>query len=316
MKAVAIKPYIYKNYFKNENYNFEDVTLTSGTATFENDALDCITSKAVKVNVGSYLSTDVVFNYGLKTFTEVINTGNYFISFAIKSVIAFDFEVNVVVNGGLPIVLSAEVDALDYWQNLTQSLPLTRGDEVNISFKVLHDAGGTSNSFNFLLDSLRLEENNAGLGVPSLIIPNQNKTGWQSRVDVVNTVALPIGENVLAITGAVESNGNVNLLDANSKIVPENLGDVIQVDFSCTFVTPAGSDKYVEIKLVVDGVVYRGNTHLLLKGDGNDDYFSLSYSLPVGDAFINNGVSIVISPSAEMSYKNRYIQATLIHKGV
>jgi hypothetical protein len=141
-------------------------------------------------------------------------------------------------------------------------------------------------------------------------------TGWISRFNA-STVSLSAAtNNLITITGTPESNNGLTLLDANSRITPITLNDVITVDFACTFITPSGSDHYATISLFVPGGgFYRSFTHVLIKGSGNDDEFSVSWVLPVGSQFLAEGGDIVIVPDVACSIKNKYIAVTRTHVG-
>jgi hypothetical protein len=141
-------------------------------------------------------------------------------------------------------------------------------------------------------------------------------TGWQSRVNT-STVSLSAAtNNLITFTGATEGNNSLALLDANSRITPITLNDVVTIDFACTFITPSGSDHYATISLFVPGGgFYRSFTHVLIKGSGNDDEFSVSWAVPVGSQFLAEGGDIVIVPDVACDIKNKYIAVTRIHKG-
>jgi len=141
-------------------------------------------------------------------------------------------------------------------------------------------------------------------------------TGWISRFNA-STVALGAAtNNLITITGTAESNNGLVLLDSDSRVTPLTLNDVITVDFSCTFITPSGSDHYATISLFIPGGGnYRSFTHQLIKGSGNDDEFSVSWVLPVAATFLANGGDIVIAPDVACSIKNKYIAVTRTHKG-
>lgn len=142
-------------------------------------------------------------------------------------------------------------------------------------------------------------------------------TGWQSRVDTTNTQSLTgATNNLISFTGTLEQNGGLTLMNTNAKITPIALGDAIQVDFSFTAVTPAGSDHYVNILFIVNGFVYRASTTILMKGSGNDDNISVSFFLPVGAVFLANGGEFYINPDVAVTIKNRYISVSRIHKAL
>jgi len=141
-------------------------------------------------------------------------------------------------------------------------------------------------------------------------------TGWQSRSDATPVTLGALTNNFIVITGTAESNNGLTLMDANSRITPITLGDVITVDFAFTIETPAGTDNYIEVGLFVPtSGFYRNQTHILLKGSGNDDFVSVSWTLPVGADFLANGGDIVLVPNVAMDIKDLYISAVRVHKG-
>jgi hypothetical protein len=143
-------------------------------------------------------------------------------------------------------------------------------------------------------------------------------TGWESRSDIVSVVSLTASiDNVVTLTGASESNGGLTFFDANAKIIPISLNDVIHIDFACTFVSVvATAGQSVEIYLKAGSARYRGYTHVLLKGAGIDDFFSISWCVPCGADIVANGLEIVLKPSSTMNCKERYLVVNRTHKGI
>lgn len=141
-------------------------------------------------------------------------------------------------------------------------------------------------------------------------------TGWISRYKATTVTLTGASQNLITITGTPESNNGLTLLDANSRITPLTLGDAITVDFSCTVVTPSGSNNYIEIGVSVPtGGYYRKMTIPLLKSSGVDDFVSVSWTLPVGSVFLANGGDIVITPNVGLNIKELYISVCRVHKG-
>lgn len=141
-------------------------------------------------------------------------------------------------------------------------------------------------------------------------------TGWISRYNAATVALSGLTQNLITITGTPESNNGLTLLDANSRITPLTLNDVVTVDFACTVVTPSGSDNYVDVGFFVPtGGYYRRLTIPLLKGSGNDDFVSISWTLPVGSVFLANGGDMVVIPNVNLNIKDLYISVTRIHKG-
>lgn len=137
-------------------------------------------------------------------------------------------------------------------------------------------------------------------------------TAWESRFEAT-AQSLTASDNLITITGASETNGGLIFLDTNGKVNPINTGDVLSIDFGCTAITPTGSDNYLHLKFVVDGLVYRSITMPLLKGSGNNDEVSLSANMPVGNDFKNNGMEIYIEPNTALDISNKYISVVRTH---
>lgn len=140
-------------------------------------------------------------------------------------------------------------------------------------------------------------------------------SGWESRFQAASQ-SLTVSNNLITITGTSESNGGLTFLDTNGKVIPIQENDVLSIDFGCTIVTPAGSDNYVNLTFVVDTMVYRALTLPLLKGSGNDDYISLSATLPVGSVFIANGLEIYMETNEALTINNKYISVNRSHLAV
>lgn len=141
-------------------------------------------------------------------------------------------------------------------------------------------------------------------------------TGFQSRVDNTNTQVLTAStDNLISFSGTLEENGGLTLMDSNAKITPIALNDIISVDFAFTGVVPVGSNLFLSVYLKVNGNIFRATTLPIIKGVGLDDYFSISWILPVGDDFLANGATIHVNPLVAMTIKDRYVNVTRLAKG-
>lgn len=142
--------------------------------------------------------------------------------------------------------------------------------------------------------------------------------GWQRYLDTVNTQNLTGGaSNVFNITGSMTSNGGTTLIDsAANKIKPNSLNDYIQIDLSFTAETPSGTNNYIEVSFVVNGIIYRASTQLLVKGAGTEDTISFSFGLPVESEFLTNGGQFILKPNTNVVIKNKYISVIEIYKGL
>lgn len=142
-------------------------------------------------------------------------------------------------------------------------------------------------------------------------------TGWCDRTDTSTNQSLTAStDNLIQITSALESNGVNNLLDSNSKITPNKVGDLVTVDFAFNYITPSGSNNYLQVFLKVNGNIYRAYTQNMVKSTGVTDYVSVSFVLPVKSDFYTNGGLIYVNPSTAITISNRYIAVGKVHFGI
>jgi hypothetical protein len=140
-------------------------------------------------------------------------------------------------------------------------------------------------------------------------------SGFESRSDTTTEPSqTPATDNPFLVTTNPESNGGISLIDALGNITPRAVGDVLSIDVAFTTIVPVGSNLYSVVKLIVNGVVYRAVTQNIVKGVGLDDYFSVSWTVPVGADFHTYGGTIYVNPISALLIKDRYIQVTQIHK--
>ena len=142
-----------------------------------------------------------------------------------------------------------------------------------------------------------------------------NATGW-NKIYEATTQTLVSGDNLITISGTIESNGTITLLDANGKVTPVQINDMIAVDFGCTVVTPATTNQWVKTWYNVNGTSYRAITTPLIKGSGVDHEISISGILPVGADFNTNGLEVYIEASTGLDIKDKYINAGRIHLAI
>lgn len=160
MEAIKFNQTYFRNLFQNVLIPFGNVVLTNGTANFENDTLESITGNSLKVNVGSFQTTDVVFNYGTLLNTQSETDTNHFFSFGVKSSRAFTLVANIIIEGADPVEMICDVEnGILGFQNFGQSFAMNRADTFTVTFKVLHNEESVVNSFNFNIDAYCLEPN-------------------------------------------------------------------------------------------------------------------------------------------------------------
>ena len=207
---------------------------------------------------------------------------------------------------------------LNKFYTLCQSFELDATDEVNFTFEVRSESVAPPPTLKLYLSGFKLELDDRFLGVPSVYSKPKSEqiTGYQSRVDTTNTQNLTaLTENLISFSGTLEENGGLTLIDSNAKVTPIALNDIISVDFAFTGVVPVGSNLFLSVYLKVNGNIFRATTLPIIKGVGLDDYFSVSWILPVGADFLANGATIHVNPLVAMTIKDRYVNVTRLSKG-
>lgn len=267
-----------------------------------------ITIQAVGKNTGFYLleSRKILFSVSAFNPTQTRVT-------QVQSIV-----INLFKDASPFTTLEFTVDEFDKWVNYGQYLNLDDGT-YTVTITQKSDATSTLTSTEIFLDNFIFSEDKQDIGLPmSYVEPKEyDTTGWQSRIDTTNTQVLTgATDNLISFTGTLSGNGGLTLLDSNSKITPIQENDVVTVDFAFTAIVPAGSDHFLSILLKVNGVVYRAQNVDLIKGVGDDDYFSVSWTLPVQSDFKTYGGLIYINPDTDVTIKDRYINCTRTHKAI
>ena len=147
-------------------------------------------------------------------------------------------------------------------------------------------------------------------------LPISTATGWQSKTDTINTQNLTANtDNLITFTGTNDFNVLNNLINSVGKITPISLNDALNVDFVFSFPSPSGSGHFLNVKLKVNGVVYRAQSYSILAPTGETNYVSVSFSLAVMQAFKEFGGELFVNPNHAITISNRYLQVSRTHKG-
>lgn len=222
------------------------------------------------------------------------------------------FKIEVLVNGIVLAPNTLEVDAFttsgfvdDSWNCYFQSIELQEDDVIDFNFYAQSDTIGAKLFF----DGFEAQLDDRNLGFPSFYteVPEPT-TIWQSRTDVVNTQSLIANtNNLLSFTGTLDKNTDEPLLTATGIVSPTKLNNTITIDYSFNLITPSGTNQYIDVLFIVNAVEYRAQTIALLKGSGNNQHVSGSWTLPIGLDFINNGGRIYLKPNSNCDINTRYI---------
>jgi hypothetical protein len=207
-------------------------------------------------------------------------------------------------------IVSQPYTSTSLWKRYVQTFSTYIGQDVTFKFILKHNPDSIFSEKSILIDGLKLEQDNKGFGFPtSYLKPVKNYFEWQSRVDTTNTQSLTANtNNVLGFLGISEtSSADTNILADDGLIIPSKVGNVITIDYSFILITPSGTDRFVDVNLICDGITYRGQTYTLIHGSGNNQYISGSFTLPVGQLLFDQNAKIYVNPNSNCSINTRYI---------
>lgn len=305
--------------------NGSPITKVSGVSTANASYTNKFFFDGLKSILAFNQSTSTALNFNLSTALEktLNNTGNYIVSLRLlheNNVVYTDKVVLKITVNSVASLYTMDCQFTEQmiknkWYTFSQSFNFNNGDVVNFSFEQVCANVASTGTF---IDGFKMELSDRDNGLPTIYTkPDDEATGWQSRVDTTNTQALTANtNNLISFSGTLEQNGSLVLLDTNSKVKALKVGDFIIVDFAFTSVTPSGSGNYLTIIFEVNGVAYRSEIHTFLKGSGVDDNISVSYGFPVNADFLANGGVFKINPNTAITIKNRYISVARTHKGI
>jgi hypothetical protein len=222
------------------------------------------------------------------------------------------FKVEILKNNVVLPQNTLEVDVFttsgfvdDSWNCYFQSIELQEDDVIDFNFYAQSDTIGAKLFF----DRFKVELDDRNLGFPSYYteVPEPT-TIWQSRTDTTNSQSLTANtNNLFAFAGTLDKNTDEPLISALGIVTPTKLKDTITIDYSFNVITPSGTDRFIDVLFIVNGVEYRATTIPLLKGAGNNQHVSGSWTLPVGLDFMNNAGAIYLNPNSAITINTRYI---------
>ena len=272
---------------------YDVVTGISETFSF-GDALQFMTTKA-----GNY-----IFSFNM------LNTSNF------GDEVLTDLVVEVWVDGNLEYTFTTEYDfntfEQDYFYNFNCGFQVIEGKEVSFVFK-LNGAypGAGITPLKLYFSGFKCELDDKYLNIPTAFsLPKFIGTLWQSRVDTTNTQSILANTDTnFGFVGTSSSNDTTSLISTNGLITPVFENDVISVDYYFDFEATTSTDKFIDVFIKVNSIIYRAETYTLSKNIGEIEYLSGSFRLPVEADFKTYGAQLVIRSSEAITIENRYLNA-------
>jgi len=223
---------------------------------------------------------------------------NFTVQFFVNDVLidARTFVSDAYVSGGF---VDGKVNTFYQWLNLDAN------DRVAVAFLTQCDTVDTI----IYVDGFKLELNDKSLNGPTFYTePFYLTPKWQTRTDFTNTQNLEEDtETALGFTGTVLANFDGNLVDASGFIIPSVADAVMNIDYSFVAVVPAGSGNQIDVALKIDSVVYRGNTHSLVKDVAAEQTISGSFCVPVSPTFKAESGQLFLTSNIDCVIKKRII---------
>jgi hypothetical protein len=288
--------------------------ISTGTGQMDYVENNLIGSKSLRVISTSYKNTDLTFNFGNEFNTPIILDGIYFFSMFIQSDNDITLEVSLTGSRTGTVTFTTDIKAnTKYFQRFANSIELIAEENFNVTFKLISKPTHNTNNINFLIDGLKLELNN-GNGLPTDFSKPDNDFGYQSMIDTINSQNIPLNiDTKVTFNNNIVSAGGLDLIDVSSSVIKAtNLLDVLLIDFSFTFPSPAGTNDFVKIFLKINNVIYKASEINILAQTGLTNYVSVIFNVPIDTNFINNYAELYINSSVSIlvSNKNLFVQRT------
>jgi hypothetical protein len=288
-----------------------DIAVTSGTAilTGIGDKYNSPFPSGIRINKTNHNSTNYGFNFGTKLFFQPSLSGRYAFQFSVYNEFLEDISFDLILHtNGTPTTYNFTITEALKWQTFFKDFIITDGVDYDFSFVIRQ---GTVTGGNLLIGGFKLQ--NAFNDIFNFDYQGGSNPMWVQRFDGTNTPTLTANiNNIQQVQINQEGNGFdfASLLNANGKVTPINVGDVLNINYSYTAETPSGTDRFIETIALVDSVVYCAETHILLKGRGNDDFITVSWSIPITSTIKTNGIEIALKPNSNTVVKNRRLTVT------
>ena len=247
-------------------------------------------------------------------------TGRYIASFALrKSQVGMNntFKVVCYVNS-IPTEYTCDLNPINgfddnNWNVFYFVFNAEFGDTIDFAFKASGNVIAQALSFS----RFKVEADDKSLSIPAVYTnpdPTPDVMEYTLRADTSNTQNLSAStDNVFAFPGTIETRDGIILINTSGEITPRKLYRTINVDVTFSAVVPSGTNNHIDIKLMVDGNVYRSETKPFLKSVGATQFFSVSWTIPVGTGFENIGTGTIypatvkLNPTSNCTISNRFI---------
>jgi hypothetical protein len=302
----------YINNLMNLNTVFDYNTVSgSGNAEVSNST-EKILSNLYAQKIRSFNTTAYVFNTPLVSIVQT--TGVQYIQFqAYKS----DPNANVTLTLSVYINNTLTADRTvtfemrpstgfidDVWNVCYQSFLANQGDEVTLAWSYRSSEIDTI----LYLSDYKIESAIQGITIPSIYSETTYlKLKYTKIYDFVNTQTLTedVEYNFL-VSGITETNCGTEIL--NSTITPQRLNSFFEIQCNFLALVPTGTNIHLDSSLVINGIIYLGQTIYLNKTSGESQYGNIVFSLPVNSEFlINGGVVTLTARKADIEISRKSI---------
>ena len=295
-------------------------TFTSGSGNLEVSNSDEFKLGDLNVQkVRALTTSSATFNAGTRTNTTIKESGIHniqFQAFKTDTDANIQMRLEVFVNGTLTAERTIEVQMRssqgfvdDNWNNYFQSFTANDGDVVSLAW---YFECSEVDCITYLT-GYKLERSNQNLFAPTFYNkPTYLNTKWQQVIDFTNTLNLPedVAQN-FQFTGTSTKNYVGDDL-INPSLQVNRLNDLFTVEANFLAEVPSGTNIHIDVKFIINGVTYRGDTIYLLKPTADFQYQNIVFKYPVTQEFIDNSGTITLTARGNnITISKRSLIATL-----
>lgn len=277
-------------------------TSGSGNATVINsDEKTLLGGKAMKIRALTTSSCD--FNANTDFDFTVKTDGIHNIQFrAFKSdpTAIVNMVVKVFIDGSLSadrtinvLMDSANGFQEDTWNLFYQSFSALSGDEGSVSFSFISDTVDCI----VYLDAFKIECNDQRQIAPSIYTqPPFLVNKWSRLFNFTDTQELFEDSEIdfSLFDGTIVSNCGSEILVEGAGFKPTRLNSFFTVNCNFLAKVPAGSDIHIDAHLLINSIIYYGDSKFLKKAADEFQYININFQLPCDQDFLDGGGAVYL----------------------
>ena len=277
-------------------------TSGSGNATVTNsDEKTLLGGKAMKIRALTTSSCD--FNAADSFDFTVKTDGIHNIQFrAFKSDpdAIVNMVVKVFIDGSLSAdrTINVEMDSAngfadDAWNLFYQSFSALAGDEGSVSFSFVSDTADCI----VYLDAFKIECNDQRQTAPSIYTNPLFLINKHTRLFNFTDIQLLFEDAEIDFSlfdGTIVSNCGSEILVEGAGFKPTRLNSFFTVNCNFLAKVPAGADIHIDAHLLINSIIYYGDSKFLKKATDQFQYVNINFQIPCDQDFLDGGGAVYL----------------------